>query len=226
MNQRRNQRKRVDILVSGRGSNMAALITAALDPNYPAQINRVISNNPDAAALKYAAEHDVPVVTIDHRDYEDRAAHEAAIAKVLDADRADFICLAGYLRILSGDIVRRYSGRMLNIHPSLLPAFQGIDTHERAIEAGVRIHGASVHFVTEGVDEGPIIAQAAVAVLPDDTADKLAARVLECEHRLYPYALRLAAQGQVRMSGGKAVFARIDGTKIASVPLFSPDPEA
>lgn len=203
---------------------MAALITAALDPDYPAKIRRVISNNRDAKALEFANSHEIPAIAIDHRDYEDRASHEAAIVKVLDADKPDFICLAGYMRILSGDFVRRYAGRMLNIHPSLLPSFRGIDTHERAIEAGVRIHGASVHFVTEGVDEGPVISQAAVTVLSDDNAERLGARVLEQEHILYRDALRLVATGQVRMSGGKVVYRLTDEPTGEPGSLFSPEP--
>lgn len=185
---------------------MAALVEAASDSHFPAKINRVITNNPGAGALEIAAANGIPSLVIDHREYDDRQLHEDAIVEVLDGDRPDFICLAGYMRILSPEFVRRYMGRVLNIHPSLLPSFRGIDTHERALSAGVRLHGASVHFVTEKLDEGPVIAQTAVPVLASDTAESLGSRVLEQEHKLYPHALWLVATGAVRMSGGRAVF--------------------
>lgn len=222
MKRAEKQRKHVDILVSGRGTNMAALIRAALDPEYPAVIKRVISNNPGVPALDTAAKHDIPAIVINHREFEDRSAHEAAMIKVLDADRPDFVCLAGYMRILSPQFVRHYRGRILNIHPSLLPAFRGIDTHERALAAGARIHGASVHFVTESVDEGPIIAQAAVPVEPGDTVETLGARVLLQENRLYPHALQIAASGGVRMTGGRSVFARNPEPAEENAVLVSP----
>lgn len=200
---------------------MTALIQAAMDPAYPAAIRRVISNRPQARAIAVAEAAGIATSVIDHRQFDSREAHEAAIGEVLDADRPDYICLAGYMRIMTGGFVRRYSGRMLNIHPSLLPSFRGIDTHERAIAAGVRIHGASVHFVTEGVDEGPIVAQAAVPVLPGDTADTLGARVLEAENVLYPHALALVASGGARMSGAGVLFSGPAGPQQTSA-LFSP----
>ncbi|MEM7463225.1 MAG: phosphoribosylglycinamide formyltransferase [Pseudomonadota bacterium] len=206
MNKRTANRKRVDVLASGRGTNLAALVEAASDPQFPAEINRVISNNPDVGALDIAKDNGISALVLDHRDYDDRQSHEEAISEILDDDRPDFICLAGYMRILSPDFVRRYMGRVLNIHPSLLPSFRGIDTHERALSEGVRVHGASVHFVTEKLDEGPLIAQVTVPVLASDTAETLGARVLEQEHILYPHALALVATGSVRMSGGRAVF--------------------
>ncbi len=206
MNKRTANRKRVDVLASGRGTNLAALVEAASDPQFPAEINRVISNNPGVGALDIAKDNGISALVLDHRDYDDRQSHEEAISEILDDDRPDFICLAGYMRILSPDFVRKYMGRVLNIHPSLLPSFRGIDTHERALSAGVRLHGASVHFVTEILDEGPLIAQVTVPVLASDTAETLGARVLEQEHILYPHALALVASGAVRMSGGRAVF--------------------
>jgi phosphoribosylglycinamide formyltransferase 1 len=205
---------------------MAALVEASLNPDYPATIKRVISNNPGAAALAFAKAHAIPAMVIDHREYADRPSHEAAVIKAIDADRPDFICLAGYMRILTPEFVRRYSGRMLNIHPSLLPSFRGVDTHVRALSEGVRLHGASVNFVTEKLDEGPLVAQVAVPVLAGDSAASLGARVLEQEHRLYPHALRLVASGAVRMSGGRAVFEQATDTvseeQARASAVFSP----
>jgi phosphoribosylglycinamide formyltransferase 1 len=218
----RKRRKQVDVLVSGRGTNMGAIIRAALDPEYPAAVKRVISNNPKVAALEIAAKYDIPAIVVDHRDYDKREDHEAALAKVIDADKPDFICLAGYMRILTTSFVGRYRGRIINIHPSIMPAFRGIDTHERALAAGIRIHGASVHFVTEGVDEGPVIAQVAIAVESGDTAESLAARVLEQENLLYPHALHLAASGAVRFSGGRVVVSKPRKGSNSTVALFSP----
>ena len=205
-------RKRVAILISGRGSNMNALIAAAMKPDYPAGIVAVISDRADAAGLERAGEFDIPAMAFSRKDFADKAAHEAAISKALDEAEADFVCLAGFMRILSGDFVRRWRGRMINIHPSLLPSFKGLDTHHRALANGCRIHGASVHFVTEDMDEGPIIAQAAVPVMNDDTPDTLGDRVLKAEHALYPAALALLAEGRVRMSGEGLSVASGDGT--------------
>ncbi|MCB1429576.1 MAG: phosphoribosylglycinamide formyltransferase [Nitratireductor sp.] len=200
---------------------MTALIQAAMQPEYPAMVRRVISNRADAKALSVAEAAGIETLVVAHKDYDSREAHEAALAQVLDADRPDFICLAGYMRILTGDFVKLYSGRLVNIHPSLLPSFKGIDTHERALAAGMRIHGASVHFVSEGVDDGPVIAQAAVPVLVDDSAESLSARVLAAENRLYPRAVELLARGNVRLSNGRAVFSRMDETA-TDAALFSP----
>lgn len=192
---------RTAILISGRGSNMTALVAAAASPEFPAEIALVLSNRPDAAGLASAAAAGVATACIDHRPFRgDRAAHEAAIAEALDAAGIALVCLAGYMRLLTPFLVRRYSGRMLNIHPSLLPAFPGLDTHARALAAGVKLHGCTVHLVTETMDEGPILAQAAVPVLPGDTEAALAARVLEQEHRLYPAVLAEVSR-KIRLPG-------------------------
>ncbi|MCB1429581.1 MAG: phosphoribosylglycinamide formyltransferase [Nitratireductor sp.] len=200
---------------------MTALIQAAMQPDFPALVKRVISNRPDAKALSVAEAAGIETLVLDHKKYESREGHEAALAAALADDRPDFICLAGYMRILTAGFVRLHSGRLVNIHPSLLPSFKGVDTHERALAAGMRIHGASVHFVTEGVDDGPVIAQAAVPVLQGDTAETLAARVLVAENRLYPHALALLASGAVRYSAGRAVFSA-DTSNDTEAVLFSP----
>ena len=187
-------RLRVAVLISGRGSNMAALLHAAADAAFPAEIPLVLSNKPGAPGLALAHDAGAEAVTIDSRAYRgDRAAHEDAIDAALRDRGIGLVCLAGYMRLLSPLLVGRWAGRMLNIHPSLLPAFPGLDTHARALQAGVKLHGCTVHWVTQVMDEGPIVAQAAVPVLPDDDEEALAARVLAQEHRLYPLALRLAA---------------------------------
>lgn len=189
-------RRRVAVLISGRGSNLAALLAAARAPGYPAAIALVLSNRPEAAGLALAAAAGVEARAIDHRPFgADRAAHEAAIDTALREAGIELVCLAGYLRRLTPFLVRAWAGRMLNIHPSLLPAFPGLDTHARALAAGVKLHGCTVHLVTEGVDEGPILAQAAVPVLPGDTEASLAARVLAQEHALYPMVLAALASG-------------------------------
>jgi phosphoribosylglycinamide formyltransferase 1 len=187
---------------------MAALVAAARDPAYPAEIVLVISNRPDAAGLELARQAGVAVKAIDHRAFKgDRAAHEAEIDAALRDTGVEIVCLAGYMRLLTPRLIDAWQGRMLNIHPSLLPAFPGLDTHARALAAGSKLHGCTVHLVTQAVDDGPILAQAAVPVLPDDTADRLAQRVLAQEHVLYPLALRLFASGEVGAapSGGVAL---------------------
>ena len=187
-------KQRAAVLISGRGSNMVALLEAARDPGYPVEIVLVLSNQPLAPGLAIAEAAGIPTVAIDHRPFKgDRAAHEVAIDNALSAANAHILCLAGYVRLLTPFLVERWAGRMLNIHPSLLPAFPGLDTHARALAAGVKLHGCTVHLVTQTMDEGPILAQAAVPVLPNDTADNLAARVLTQEHIIYPLALRLFA---------------------------------
>jgi len=189
-------KRRVAVLIGGRGSNLSALLGAARDPDYPAEIALVVSNNPSAPGLGRATAAGVPAEVIDHRPFgADRAAHEAAIDEALHRHGIDLVCLAGYMRVLTPFLVRRWAGRMLNIHPSLLPAFPGLHTHERALAAGVTLHGCTVHLVTEALDNGPILVQAAVPVLPGDTPDTLAARVLRQEHVVYPSALRLLAAG-------------------------------
>ncbi len=189
-------RRRTAILISGRGSNMAALIEAARDPQFPAEIVVVISNLPDAAGLALARNAGVTAKAIDHRQFKgDRHAHELAIDAALREAGVEIVCLAGYMRLLTPFLVDAWQGRMLNIHPSLLPAFPGLHTHERALAAGVKLHGCTVHLVTQAMDEGPILAQAAVPVLPGDTAETLADRVLVQEHRVYPATLRCFAAG-------------------------------
>jgi phosphoribosylglycinamide formyltransferase 1 len=191
-------RKRVAILISGRGSNMAALINAAKTADYPAEIALVVSNVPDAPGLAIAANSGVTTAVLDHKPFgKDRAAFETALQKILDQHRIELICLAGFMRLFTAEFVQRWSGRMLNIHPSLLPLFPGLDPHGQALRAGVKTSGATVHFVIPETDAGPIIAQESVPVLPDDTPDTLAARVLEAEHRLYPVALRRVIEGKI-----------------------------
>jgi formyltetrahydrofolate-dependent phosphoribosylglycinamide formyltransferase len=189
-------KRRTAVLISGRGSNMVALAEASADPRYPAEIVLVLSNRPDAAGLATAAARGIPTIAIDHRPFgRDRAAHEAAVDAALRAHGVEIVCLAGYLRLLSPFLVSRWSGRMLNIHPSLLPDYKGLHTHERVLAAGETRHGCTVHLVTEDLDSGPILAQADVPVLPGDTPEGLSARVLEAEHALYPRALAALASG-------------------------------
>jgi phosphoribosylglycinamide formyltransferase-1 len=193
-------KKRVAVLISGRGSNLAALVEAAKEPSYPAEIALVVSNNPEAAGLAHARTAGILTAAIDHRPYgKDRAAFEAALQQVLDAHRIDLICLAGFMRLLTASFTSAWQGRIINIHPALLPAFRGLDTHARVLAAGATTHGATVHFVVPEMDGGPIIAQAAVPVLADDTPETLAARVLAVEHKIYPQALRAVAEGRARI---------------------------
>ena len=192
-------RKRAAILISGRGSNMVALIEAAKAADYPAEIALVVSNVPDAAGLSRARQAGVTTAVLDHKPFgKDRAAFESALQNILDEHRIELICLAGFMRLFTAEFVQRWSGRMLNIHPSLLPLFPGLDPHGQALRAGARTSGATVHFVIPETDAGPIIAQESVPVLANDTPETLAARVLEAEHRLYPAALRRVAAGQGR----------------------------
>jgi formyltetrahydrofolate-dependent phosphoribosylglycinamide formyltransferase len=190
-------KRRVGILISGRGSNMEALLRAAADPAYPASIAVVLSNRPDAPGLDVARAAGVAAEAIDHRPFRaDRAAHEDCLIARLDAAGVEIVCLAGYMRLLTPRFVGHYAGRLLNIHPSLLPAFPGLDTHARALAAGAKLHGCTIHLVTEALDAGPILAQAAVPVLPGDTEADLAARVLVQEHVFYPLALRAFIDGR------------------------------
>ncbi len=189
-------RKRVAILISGRGSNMAALIEAAKDPAYPAEIVLVASNRPDAGGIATAQQAGIETAIIDHKKFKDRESFERELQKVLEAHRVEIVCLAGFMRLLTPWIISRWDRRMINIHPALLPAFKGLDTHERAIAAGAKEHGATVHFVVPEMDSGPIIVQASVPVMKDDTPDMLAKRVLAVEHRIYPEALRQVAEGR------------------------------
>ncbi len=192
---------RIAVLISGRGSNLQALIDAANDPGFPAEIGLVISNRPKAAGLERAAKAGISQETIDHKDFETREDFEAALNDALKIAKIDFICLAGFMRRLTDGFASDWRGRLINIHPSLLPAFKGLHVHERMIEAGVKLAGCTVHFVSSEVDAGPIIGQAAVPVLPGDDADMLAARILEQEHKLYPACLKLLIEGKARLSG-------------------------
>lgn len=187
-------KKRVAVLISGRGSNMEALVAACADPAYPAEIVGVLSNKADAKGLEFAARHGIPARALPHKDYPSREAHDAAMHEALLALEPDFIACAGYMRIMTPSFVQKWEGRMINIHPSLLPDFKGTHTHERALQAGVKEHGCSVHFVTAELDDGPVVAQARVPVLPGDTPDTLSARVLVEEHKLYPKALRMVCE--------------------------------
>ena len=199
-------RARVAVLISGRGSNMTALIDAARQPSYPAEIALVLSNRPDAAGLSRAQGAGITTSTIDHAAYgRERECFEHSMQQVLDQHRIEIICLAGFMRLLTPWFVGCWQERMLNVHPALLPAFKGLDTHRRALCAGVKIHGASVHFVVAEMDSGPIVAQGALAVREDDDADTLAARVLAIEHRIYPIALAVVAEGRVRVEDGRCV---------------------
>ena len=195
-------RKRVAILISGRGSNMRSLVEAARAADYPAEIVGVVSNRPDAAGVPWAFDQGIPTRVVDHKAYATRSAFEASVNATLETFHPDIVCLAGFMRVLTPGFVERWQGRMLNIHPSLLPAFKGLHTHNQVLASGVRISGCTVHFVVPEMDAGPIIAQAAVPVVAGDTRETLAARVLTVEHKLYPAALRLVAEGLVELAGG------------------------
>jgi len=194
-------KKRVAVLISGRGSNMQALVEAARAPDYPAEIALVISNRPDAPGLAWAKTQGIPTLPLNHKHYESREHFEGQLQSVLEISKIDLVALAGFMRLMTAPFVDRWRDRMINIHPSLLPAFKGLRTHEQALEAGVRISGCTVHFVRPEMDDGPIIGQAAVPVLSSDTAETLSARVLAAEHRLYPRALALVARGLVQVDG-------------------------
>jgi phosphoribosylglycinamide formyltransferase 1 len=213
-------KKRVVVFISGGGSNMVSLADAAASADFPAEIIGVISDKPTAGGLAKAEARGIPTFVFERKAYADKAGHEAAILAALEGLAPDIICLAGYMRLISGDFIRPYEGRIINIHPSLLPLFPGLHTHDRALEAGVKVAGCTVHFVTEGMDEGPIIGQAVVPVVAGDTAETLAARVLTVEHKLYPSAVKLMAEGKVRMENGKTVFDGLASTGDAT--LLSP----
>ncbi|OYU50004.1 MAG: phosphoribosylglycinamide formyltransferase [Rhizobiales bacterium PAR1] len=201
-----SSRKKTAILISGRGSNMAALIEAAKASDYPAEIALVLSNKPEAGGLAIAAANGIATAVIEHKAFgKDRAAFDAAMQAELDRHNIELVCLAGFMRLLSAGFCEHWFGRMINIHPAILPAFKGLDTHARALETGVKLHGCTTHFVTPGMDEGQIIGQAAVPVRDDDTEASLAARVLAEEHKLYPEALRLLASGALRISGNRVL---------------------
>jgi phosphoribosylglycinamide formyltransferase 1 len=213
------RKTRTAILISGRGSNMRSLVAAAQAADYPAEIVLVVSNRPDAAGVPWAVEQGLPTVVIDHKAHATRADFERALQSALDTHGVELVALAGFMRLMTPEFVEHWRDRMINIHPSLLPSFKGLNTHERAIEAGVKIAGCTVHFVRAEMDDGPIIAQAAVAVRSSDTAKTLADRVLAAEHRIYPAALRLVAAGQARCDGQKVV---IPQDVIGSDWLYSP----
>lgn len=200
-----NRRKRVAILISGRGSNMAALVEAANRYGFPAEIVIVIANRPDAKGLPFAASHGVATAILDHTLFPGRAEFDAALDKMLEAMKVEIVCLAGFMRVLSDGFVQKWLGQMINIHPSLLPEFKGLDTHARALAAGVKKHGCTVHFVVPELDAGPIILQAEVPVRDGDDEETLARRVLAEEHKIYPVALKMLAQGRVRLENGRAI---------------------
>ena len=212
-------KKRVGVLISGRGSNLEALIEACKAPAYPAKIVLVVSNVPGARGLLRAETALIPTRTINHKDFTTRADFDAVLDQALKQAEIELVCNAGFMRLHTEEFVRSWWNRHLNIHPSLLPAFKGLHTHARVLEEGVKITGCTVHFVRPEMDTGPIVAQAALPVLPDDTEESLAARVLEAEHRLYPHALRLVASGAVRVEGEHVVgMTQVSG----AAPIFSP----
>jgi phosphoribosylglycinamide formyltransferase-1 len=215
-------KKRVAILISGRGSNMMALVEAARAPDYPAEIAAIISNRPDAAGLVWAEAQGLPARVIDHKAFPSREAFDAAIDAALTDAGVELVALAGFMRIQSAAFVERWKGRQLNVHPALLPLFKGLNPHRQALDAGVKVSGCTVHFVTEETDGGPIVAQAAVPVLDADTPESLAARVLAAEHRLYPHALALVASGRATIEDGRVVVRTSAGAEGA---LFSPQLE-
>ena len=213
-------KRRVAILISGRGSNMAALIDAAKAPDFPAEIVTVISNRIDAGGLEKAAASGIPTMVIESKPFgKDRAGFEAVLQRALDENNVDLICLGGFMRLFTAEFVQRWYGKMLNIHPSLLPSFPGLDPHGQALATGVKISGATVHFVIPETDAGPIVMQGAVAVADDDTAETLAARILGIEHRIYPEALRLLASGKVRLEGD---ICKTTGSAETGASLISP----
>jgi len=212
-------RKRVGVLISGRGSNLQALIDACRLRDFPAEIVMVISNVPQAQGLLRAEAALIPTLAINHKDFSSRETFDVALDKALNEAHVELLCNAGFMRLHTAGFVERWRDRHLNIHPSLLPAFRGLDTHARVIEAGVTISGCTVHFVRSEMDSGPIVAQAAVPVLGDDTADSLAIRVLEAEHRLYPHALRLVASGAISVEGERVIGTVVEKDQ---APLFWP----
>ena len=212
-------KKRVAILISGRGSNMQALVEAARAPGYPAEIVAIISSRPDAGGLAWAKDQGLPASVIHHKDFGSREAFDDAMHQALVEAGTELIALAGFMRLQTAGFVEKWRGRQLNIHPSLLPLFKGLHPHRQALDAGVKISGCTVHFVTEEMDSGPIVAQAAIPVLDGDTPETLTDRILVAEHRLYPHALALVASGRARLDGG---IVRVDGTSASAPALFSP----
>jgi len=195
--------KRIAVLISGQGSNLGAIVRASLAEDWQGRVVAVISNRADARGLQFARDHGIATAVLDHKAFVDRAAFDAALAEVIDGFAPDLVVLAGFMRILTPAFVARYEGRMLNVHPSLLPSFSGLHTHRRALEEGCKVHGATVHFVTPDLDHGPIVAQAAVPVLEEDSEETLAERVLEQEHVIYPRAVRWFVQGRLALDGAR-----------------------
>ncbi|MBA4800243.1 MAG: phosphoribosylglycinamide formyltransferase [Euryhalocaulis sp.] len=214
---------RIAILISGRGSNMRALLQACQNPDFPAEVALVLSNKAGAGGLEIARDMGAPTAVLGHADYPDRAAFENALDTRLKQEKIDFICLAGFMRLLGEDFVKEWRDQILNVHPSLLPAFRGLNTHERAIDAGVRIHGCTVHFVREDMDDGPIVGQAAVPVFEEDEPADLAERVLAAEHLLYPECVRLVAEGRASVRRERVVL-ELENGKPGAGPLFYPAP--
>ena len=215
----RSTRRRTAILISGRGSNMRALVEAARAPDYPAEIALVLSNRPDAPGLGWARDAGVAVAAVDHKIYAGREEFERSMQALLEIHRIDLVCMAGFMRLVTPWFIGLWAGRMINVHPALLPAYRGLDTHARALADGVKIHGCTVHFVVPAMDEGPILAQAAVPVLDTDTPESLARRVLEQEHRIFPAALARVARGGLLVQGNRV----FDEDAVAAAePLLSP----
>jgi phosphoribosylglycinamide formyltransferase-1 len=212
--------KRIVILISGRGSNMEALVQACAQQAWPARIVAVISNRPLAAGLAFALSHGIAVDVVDHQAYAERQSFDQSLAEAVDRHQPDLVVLAGFMRVLGEAFVRRYEGRLLNIHPSLLPAFPGLHTHRRALEAGCKVAGATVHFVTTALDHGPVVIQAVVPVLPQDDEDTLAARVLQAEHLIYPRAVRWFVEGSLRQQAG--VVRQVQGQPQCLLSGFAP----
>jgi phosphoribosylglycinamide formyltransferase-1 len=212
---------RVGILISGRGSNMAALVRAAWEDDYPAEIACVVSNVADAPGVKIARDAGIATAVISHGDYPDRETFERAVSAELEKHNVRLVALAGFMRVLSPWFPQRWQGRIVNVHPSLLPAFTGLNVHQKTIDAGARISGCTVHFVTPDLDSGPIIGQAAVPVMAGDTADKLAARILRQEHRLYPLVVRWFGEGRIALNGGRV---EVKGVAPGATLLFSAEP--
>ena len=217
------RRLKLAVLISGRGSNLQALIDACAAPDYPAEIVLVLSNKAGAAGLARAAEAGIPTQVLSHRDFPDRERFDAALTATMEAAGAELVCLAGFMRLLGAAFVTHWHDRLINIHPSLLPAFRGLDTHERALAAGVRFTGCTVHFVRPEMDDGPILVQAVVPVRPDDTPDSLAARVLSVEHQCYQAAVRMIAEGRARVVEGRVL---VDGAGVPETMLLNPLPPA
>ena len=211
---------KLGVLISGRGSNLKALIDASLKPMFPAEIITVISNEPEAKGIEYATKAGISTKVISHRDFVDRSSFEAELDREIRATEVELIVLAGFMRLLTKNFVKTWENRLINIHPSLLPAFKGLNTHKRAIDAGVLFSGCTVHFVRPIMDEGPIIAQAAIPIHPTDNPESLAARVLKIEHLLYPHAIRLIAEGKIRIKKDRVI---LEGTNIpVAGPIINP----